>query len=292
MTTNHDETFVEHIDQIDGAAGQVRDIADLAQAAAQPTVVTDGLYITGAGKVIDQRMAIQEARPYPTRTQGNRILTDAASFTTYLDKHAEDNAELYADASRGTITAIINAATGRVPGDDTDQVRLPGWGDHRATLNLNHHPDWLALAGHNEKWCTQTEFAELIDDLMPLFTNPTGADMLELAQTFRASTSGTFESSRRLKSGETTLGYSETHTAAAGAKGDLTIPDTFTVGVQVYEHGQRYALTGRFRYRITSEKQLRLGYKLIRHIDVRDAAFDGVVAEVTAKGYPVLHGTY
>jgi uncharacterized protein YfdQ (DUF2303 family) len=115
---------------------------------------------------------------------------------------------------------------------------------------------------------------------LPNFADPTAADMLELAQTFQATTKVDFASSQRVKSGETQLNYTEQQAAAAGKKGQLAIPDTFDIGVQVYDQvGAAYKVTARFRYRITGG-ELRLGYRLNRPTDVLQAAFDEVVGHV------------
>lgn len=83
-----------------------------------------------------------------------------------------------------------------------------------------------------------------------------------------------------MQSGETQLNYTEQQNATAGKKGQLAIPDTFHIGIRVYDNlGQPYKLGARFRYRINGGN-LALGYRLTRPKDVLQAAFDDVVAEV------------
>jgi uncharacterized protein YfdQ (DUF2303 family) len=125
----------------------------------------------------------------------------------------------------------------------------------------------------------QLEFAEFIEDHLPNFVTPSAADMLELAQTFQATTKVDFASSQRVKSGETQLTYAEQQTATAGKKGNLSIPDTFEIALQPFENGPAYKVQARFRYRIHNGA-LTLGYRLTRPQDVRREAFNEVVTGI------------
>jgi uncharacterized protein YfdQ (DUF2303 family) len=143
----------------------------------------------------------------------------------------------------------------------------------------------------SSRYSDQTDFAEFIQDHITNFVEPNGATMLELAESFQTKTSVDFDSSHRVKSGETQLSYIENTQASAGRKGELTIPDTFRLGVQVHERGPAFAINARFRYRIVN-KSLRLGYRLERPGDVVNAAFDELAGKVTAEtGHAVWHGT-
>lgn len=90
-----------------------------------------------------------------------------------------------------------------------------------------------------------------------------------------------FDSSKRLKSGETQISYRENTEAKAGAKGALAIPDTFELALQPFEGGDGYMVGARFRYRINGT-DLHLGYRLTRPRDVLRDAFSAIVAKVEA----------
>lgn len=268
------------------------DLIEVAQTAVDPYLVDTGLYITRDNNTIDLRAELETQQAHPNRKTGQHTVTDPASFAGYLAKHGLPQTELWGDADRGTIRAVINAHDGDTDGkdgpvgelDEDGQTGLAGWGDHTATLQLRHTPDWTEWTSRDGKLMRQTEFAEFIEDHLPNFVTPTGADMLELAQTFQATTRVDFDSSQRLKSGETQIAYKESTEATAGKKGTIAIPDTFTLGLQVYERGDAYKIDARFRYRIDGG-QLALGYKLTRPRDVLLAAFDGIADDVhTATG--------
>lgn len=259
------------------------DLITAAQEAVEPHRIDAGLYVLpSSGEVIDLRAELETQRPTPDRKTGTRTVSDVDSLVGYLAKHGVLATELWGAPDAGTIRAVINAHDHADTELGHDHHGLPGWGDHTATLQLRHTPDWKDWTKNDGQLMNQTQFSEFIEDHLPNFVTPTGADMLELAQTFQATTKVDFDSSQRLKSGETQVTYKEDTSATAGKKGTIAIPDTFTVGVQVYERGDAYKVDARFRYRLNGG-QLALGYRLTRPRDVLLTAFDGVVAQVTEE---------
>lgn len=224
----------------------------------------------------------------PRRKRGTVTAADAASFVAYVKKHGLTHTEVWAHAPTSQLVAVINAHQG-VTGDGIEDYA--GWGDHRVRLGLVHTPAWTAWTSQDRKLLSQVDFAEHLEDRLADIVEPAAADMLELAQTFTAKRSVDFESSRRLKTGETTLVYKEQDTTAAGRKGDIAIPDTFTLALRPYEGGEPYKVSARLRYRI-ADGHLRLGYVLDRPDDVLRAAFDDLVNVVhTELDQPVWNGT-
>lgn len=252
------------------------------EAAAGQALERSSLY---AFRVAD-RVEVVDTEKYastPHRSKGTVTLHDADSLVRYLSKHALDETEIYADVQAQRVVAVINAHQGA--------ENTPGWGDHRATLTLGSTPAWKAWSRHNGLWLGQLDFAEHVEDRIVDFVTPSGADMLELAQSFTAHRSVRFESSRRTKSGETTLVYKEDHEAAAGKRGDMAIPDAFELGLVPFEGSDAYKVTARLRYRI-SDGDLRLGYVLDRPEDVLRAAFLDVVLSVElGTGRTAMRGT-
>lgn len=277
MPTTHDtyltDAQVVHENETAAAA-----LLGLAAAEAQ-RLDERGLYLTSDGNVVDitgNLFELDERRP--ARKTGTYETADTVHFLAYLAKHALPETELWAHEKNGTVKAVINAHHGTT-GDGIEDYA--GHGDHTITLRLPFTDDWKHWTSHDAKLQGQLEFAEFIEDHLPNFVDPTGADMLELAQTFQAKTKVDFESSQRIATGETELVFKETTAAAAGKTGRLAIPDTFTLALQVHEGGPLYKVEARFRYRIT-DGSLRLGYKLTRPGDVLRDAF-GQVLDVTRE---------
>lgn len=259
-------------------------VADLAFRAAAPTTLDGrGLYLAvaadGGRAIVDvtEERRHLDALP-PLRKQGTYRFGDADDFVEYLDKHHNEQTELWGNDKSGTITAVI----------DAHGASLPGHEQHTAILTLPYTRDWKEWIERDGKHSGQVDFAEFIEDHLPNFVDPTGADMLDLAQSFQATSKVDFASSHRVKSGETQLAYTENVQASAGKKGTLAIPDTFVIGIQVHERGPAYRVEARFRYRINGGT-LALGYRLNRIDDVRLDAFDAVVGRIESTGRLVWH---
>jgi len=191
----------------------------------------------------------------PMRTRGVVYLHTKESFAHFVKEHRADPAtHLYANAETFTYTAVFNDA-------GTD----PGWGDHRAVLQLQKTREWLHWEKNDRKLLSQLEFAEHIEEGEPEIIEPNGATVLEMAQTFHVTTGAEFSSATILDSGSTSFSYMEDNKAAAGAKRSIAIPKQIKLSLPPFEVEERQALTvsARLRYRL-SGGHLQLGYTLIR----------------------------
>lgn len=263
--------------------GGVQAIIDTAQRAADPKPVNLGqvyLVATANGdvKTID---LVDAHRQSPERKRGTTLVRDAFSFDAYWSKHATDDSEIYADADKLTVTAILNANS------DT----AANWGDHRLHLQLRETDAWTQWAALDGKLIGQEQFAEHIEDHLPEILKPAAAEMLEIAQSIQGTVKAEFASGTRLATGQRELSYVETLTAKAGQKGKLVIPETFVIGLVPFEGSNGYQLTARLRYRI-ADNGLRIGYKLDRPADVLRTAFSDVLASIAEQiETPILNGT-
>jgi len=165
--------------------------------------------------------------------------------------------------------------------DDADVEFGAAWADHRAVLTLKATPEWTHWAGPNGQMLGQEAFAEHIETGADEVVKPSGAEMLELAQTFHAKNNVAFKQSTILASGERQFAYEETIAAKAGQTGKLTIPKEFELGIAPFEGTDKYKVIARLRYRIR-EGALTIGYKLDRPEVVQLAAFDDVASRIAA----------
>lgn len=263
-------------------------IAGLAAKAAARTLIE---LIPGelAGLVLEQGQELRQVDlgqfgENPRRKTGSVVLADADSFVEYVNRHrSQGETTLWSNVDNGTMTAVLNDH-----GVDTGE---PGFGDHRAKLQVKDSPDWKHWAGLDGKFVAQDQFAIHIEDGAGSVKDPDAATMLELAQSFQAATKVDFKSGQRLDSGQVQLRYEETTQATAGHQGSISIPSMISLELQVFEGGAVYALKARFMYRITDGK-LVLGYRLIRPDVARKLAFDDLASVVsTGVELPVMAGT-
>lgn len=262
----------------------VQPIAALAQQALAPKQVQPGtIYLVaradGTVQTID--LTGDEHRDTPRRKAGTTTVRDAASFLSYWDKHHDDSSEVYADAERLTITAVLDAHA-------ADGAR---WAGHRLHLALRETTAWKQWLRTDGELMDQEAFAEFLEDHLPELLEPSAAEMLEIAQSFQAASKVDFQSASRLSSGQRQFQYVETTTAKAGQKGTLQVPETFVIGLVPFEGSEGYRLTARLRYRI-GQTGLRLGYKLERPDEIRKTAFADVVKTIGEQiDTAVMNGT-
>jgi len=94
--------------------------------------------------------------------------------------------------------------------------------------------------------------------------------MLTISRTLEAKKDVNFKSATRLSDGAQQFAYSEEVQGTAG-KGALVIPETFDIGIPVFNGGGGYRVTARLRYRIT-DGRLALWYELLREHKVLEDA--------------------
>lgn len=225
-----------------------------------------------------------ELQDRPRRKRGTVVVRDTTSWVQYWLKHATPTAEAYADAASARITGVLNANGG------TDGS--PEWGDHQVVLQLTRTPAFARWVEASGKWQSQHAFAEFIEQSLPEIQSPDAATMLELAQTFEATTGVEFQSSQRLSSSERRLVYRETIDAKAGQAGQIDVPTELSLLLQPYRGGPVVNVRAWFRYRIRPSG-LELCVVLDRVDDVLDVVFTDLSQELTdaIDGTPILQGS-
>lgn len=255
-------------------------VASVAMQAVAPQLVTAGaIYAV----TVDDDQTVQtldfagpDYTSAPTRKRGAVKVHDAASLVAYLAKHGNASSEVWADRRRLSLVAVLNA--------HTDEAAA--WEDHRASFEVLATPAWKAWAELDGKFIDQATFAEHIENRAVDIVKPSGADMLEVAQSISATVGVRFESSKLLSNGERQLEYRETVEAKAGRAGRLDIPQQIELALAPFEGAPPYKVLARFRYRIT-DGVLRLAVALERPEDVISNAFDEVVDSITNN----IHGS-
>ena len=244
---------------------EARVIADLAAAAADPTIIhldDDHIVVTTPSGNI--HWDLTPNLPAPRRKTGVNVFNRRESFVEFLAMH---------DTGRTTITGNPKNSEFSATLDDHSKDG-PGWKEFRADLIVEQAEAWKAWMAGESRWILQSDFAEIVEDRLQDFIAPGAADMLELSQDFQAAKSATFEEGIRLDNGAVQLAYKETVTARAGRTGQLEIPQRFTINIPVYEGEERYDIACRFRYRISDEHRLMVQYTMIDRSEILRRAFD------------------
>lgn len=272
------------------SAETLRTAADLGAALVEPTVIERNpehaalaVVVPNGYQVASLRVDGDEYRDYPRHKAGAPVVYDPASFALYWTKHHQDGeSELYADYREGRIVGVLDAH------GDT----LAGWHKHTVTLALQKNPAWDAWKAGSGRLMAQTQFAEILEQLIADIVEPDGADMLEVATTLSATRSAIYAAAAtRLENGDRRFSYDEQTTArAGGSRGQIDIPSKFVIRAQPFLGGPTTRVEALLRYRV-GDAGLQLGYVLVRPDDAVRTVFDAVVTELEeAIQAPVMRG--
>lgn len=223
---------------------------------------------------------LEKLMPAPTRTRHDLTVLDADTFIAYVNRFSNPATAVFCNGPAGrTFTAVI----------DYDTPDTPSWGDHKASYCCPISIEWGRWTERDRKRLSQAEFAEFIEDNVKDIVQPadkpaapSAADMLEISRTLEAKKNISFRQGTRLDNGQVQLTYNEQIDGRAGETGQLTIPEEFYIGVQPFLGGDGFAVTARFRYRIT-EGRLVMWYELVRADKVLEEAYKAVRQKIATS---------
>lgn len=194
----------------------------------------------------------------PARASGSRTVADLDSFLAELKRRPlpADSGTLWGCAQSGTITAIYNDH-----GDSEDDDSA-GHRDDSLTMVLKKDDDWKAWHELSGKLFSQEDFGDKIEELLHTITRPDQADLMEVIDSVRSSSSGEFESRISRADGAQRLTYNVEHQTTAGRTRELEVPQTISMDLRPWDgHVETYPVDAWFRLRIVQGK-LTLGVKL------------------------------
>jgi uncharacterized protein YfdQ (DUF2303 family) len=265
----------------DQTPSTVRDIQALAVAGIEHHTDVDGVpfVVVPTGYEVQR---VEDTLMLPTRARGTVTVRDVASFIAVVKDYLRDCTRLYRTVQPPRFVAVF----------DDHAADQPRWGQHRAVYDCPVSPEWATWTKANKVPMDQATFAQFIEDNLPDIAEPPAADMLEVSRTLQAKKKVAFASGIRLDNGQQQLTYAEQIEGSAGAKGQLRVPEVFTIGVPVFEGGPRYGVKCRLRYRISDAGALALWYDIERPHKVLEHAVDELRAKVEADtGRATINGT-
>lgn len=211
----------------------------------------------------------EQMLPSPRRLKGKRDLRDVKSFIALYNEFKTASSKLYGTVTPPKFVGVLNDSA----------ASAPGWADHRVEYSCPLTIEWQTWTGKNKQPMSQVDFAQFIEDNLPDLVE--GAQMLEVSRTLEATKKVNFASGIRLSDGQNQFTYEEEIQGAA-AKGQMKVPETFQLGIPVFEGGDRYAVTARLRYRIDQGGRLVLWYDLERPHKILEDAVKGVWTAIEA----------
>lgn len=211
----------------------------------------------------------------PVHPKGVLELTRPESFATAFDRYRDDRTAVFANPEDRMIRAVFDYY-------ESQSGKL-GWGQFEAVMRF--HPsrklkEWEAVTD----WSGQQEFAEFIEDHLEDVVEPSGQELLSIATDLEASSSGSFKGRVNLDNGSVALHYQdETQTT-------VEVPRHLTLGIPLFEHGDRYRLQARLRFRVAGGG-VRFRVLFTNLGDAQEQEFERIVQELEAKiETPILRG--
>lgn len=240
------------INTVDNSAPDVRPILDLGDGPLFVTVVnssTDGLQT----EVIDVRSEAPDA--FPPRTADVRVVTEIDSFKAEITRRAlvPNESTVWGNRQAGTVTVVYNELSSVIPDDYTRR-------DDRLVLRFVPDPDWATFRkAADGGFHPQDEFGDLIESAGHLITSHQAAELMEIVDSIRASSKGSFESRIRRETGSQHLTFSEEVSTKAGSGSKpLEVPREVTFSARPFEDYPEIEIVCWLRVRI-SQGQLYLG---------------------------------
>lgn len=181
-------------------------------------------------RVIDVRAEAPNA--FPPRTVNDRIVTDTASFLAEIARRPllVDESTVWGNRQKGEITAVYDELS------SITTNRYTRRGD-RLILRFVPDPDWATLTGTADgKFHDQDTFGDMIEAAGHLITSHPAAELMEIVDSVRTSSKGSFESRIKRDTGTQYLTYSEEVSAKAGSSTKpLEVPREITLSARPFE---------------------------------------------------------
>lgn len=246
-------------------------------------------------------------KPYltaPERRAGTATLTDLESFIAHTKRFKDEDSAVFVDRTNQNAPKLVSVLDYHRAGS----TAAPRFGQHRGVYAFPMSDEWVIWTSQNGRYMGQDEFARFIEDHLADVADPSAAGdtakafvallscgfvgaskLLEVSRGLELHVGQRVKQHVKLASGETTMGFEESHTDAIGAP--LKIPGAFLLGIPVFRNGERYQIPTRLRYRVASG-QVTWGYEMHRVAEVRDHAIREACQDVAEEcALPVYEGT-
>lgn len=203
----------------------------------------------------------------PQRIHQTVKFQEAGSFIEYVNRFKGDDTLIFAslDDAGAVFLAVL---------DYHEKDLTPRYLAHKAEFQTMQTPEFKVLLAVNKVSMSQVQFAEFLEENMRLFTEPAGAELLELVQTLYGKQDVRFDTATRLQSGANRLHYDEDvelRGSTSTKEGTVELPKEVIAQAPLFLGGAPYVVRMRLKYRIDQRKlNLRLEIVDLQKM-VRDA---------------------
>ena len=225
-------------------------------------------------KTVQRLAEAKQAKAGPVNPCGVMTMLTPVSFAMAITNNRDDRTQVFADNEKSEIVAVFDylANGGKKFAND---LRANGWGQHRAVISFAESrklKEWRKTL----EWMNQHEFANFLEDHLEDVITPTGQELLSIATDLEASSAGSFKGRVNLDNGSVALHYQD------DVETTVEVPRNLTLGIPLFEHGDRYRLGARLRFVISGGAvKFRLLFTNLQ--DAKDQEFERIVQEIEEK---------
>ncbi|WP_195166908.1 DUF2303 family protein [Mycobacteroides abscessus] len=181
-------------------------------------------------QVVDVRKEAPQA--FPPRAVASRTVTDSASLLAEVERRplVENISTAWGNRNVGEITIVYDELEPDANFDYTNRADV-------LRLKFVRDPDWDTLfRAADGEFHRQEEFGDLIEQAGHLIISHPAAELMEIVDSIRTSSSGSFKSQIKRDTGSQHLSYSEEVTASAGtASRELEVPREIALAARPFE---------------------------------------------------------
>ncbi len=230
-------------------------------------------------QLLDDRVAFDER---PVRAKGTRTVSETLSFLDELNRYPliKGQSSLWGDYKKGRIAAVYN---------DHAKETGPDRRDNRLVLQLTPDEDWSAWHKLSGQFLPQEEFGDAVEQLLHTVVSPDQAELLEIIDSIRSSSSGEFESKIDRSNGAQKVAFKQDVTTKAGKTGELEVPKTILLRLRPWEgQVETYEVPAWFKLRVVGAGLLLCIQLKPTTLILRQAWTDTVTKIVDTVDIPVL----
>ena len=250
----------------------------------QRVVTDETAYPLAVFRSNEQLHPLEKYLPAPTAVRRAVMHSAFPSFLAYLDEWKNPGSRVYIE--NGRISAVIDHAT----------TVATSWETHTSIFPLEPTPAAKMWRNHvttdGSKAIDQMALALLFERRSQDVVSPDAATMLEMALTLEANPKVSWKSATRLQDGSRQFLFEEQVEARAGTKGQIVIPEKFTIGIPLWEGAASTSLEIKLRYRLEKGTI----HFILEWVDLEDAekasreALQAIIAD--KHQVPVFQGSY
>jgi len=225
----------------------------------------------------------------PTFVQQYEVMVEPKSFSAYITAFKSPTAICRASLGSNSIVAVLDYHGRAREGAD---AAVPGRGAHTVKLLCPFDLDytrWRPVFAGKQTF-DQAELARFLEDMIHTIGEPAAGDLMDAIADLEIVRHVHFKSARNDRNGNINIAYQELDDENVGGRdGSLSLPESVTIVVPIFQGGNAVALVAKLRHRMDKGQ---VAFSLIvPSIDVKEreafrAIGDGVGSDT---GTPVFY---